>query len=787
MTPDEIWAVISSEGLWTPPKGGKTPEATLGAMMRRHSKGFSGSQASKIPVFEPVGDGRYRLLPGAEHLVLEEDSPVSSPEGRRYWAGGHQFAEDSKVPEFLRDRCWYIGWPRDSDNKAAVAAWRRISEIQPDDLFAIKGYGGRNDLRVYAVGKVEEIDANEGRLQWSPVEVPLFHGKAPGAPGGGTWFETLCEVTNPAVHRAVYGVGQEDMSWLQLDEDCRVRVEEIGGVPSIVINSVGRGHRRGVGTGRVLRGLLEHDIPIAAIGYHPQKRDFQALAPLPEENLIRSDPERAARAVFTAAGRIPGGNQGSRLRILVGDGARREDLAGLLNVLSRGVGPVPHRIPSSSIPRNLILFGPPGTGKTYRMREMRKSFTLAAPTASSPPVDVADRTWFEVVALALNELGRPAEALEVIAHPLVQAKYVERAPQTRLGPFVWAQLQTHTVQESTTVRYEKRTRPLIFDKTADGRWFLPEGLPAELRAVSEEYSRASDTTPDNQFFVTFHPSFTYEDFLEGIRPESDEDGGPVRYPLRAGIFKQACERAVQLTGFQRGLADFCSLSQGERKELLADAPPAVLFIDEINRGNVARIFGELITLIEVDKRLGADHELMVTLPGSRQRFGVPSNLWIIGTMNTADRSVVALDVALRRRFAFEEQPPRPELLDTIEVEGVNLGSLLRSINRRLLVLRDRDHLIGHAFFLPLANAPTLEGLRRVFRESVLPLLLEYFHDDLGRVGLVLGPAWVRRTAGSDVFARGFEHDYRADLAERPVWEISDVNALPAEAFRDIDG
>jgi hypothetical protein len=438
------------------------------------------------------------------------------------------------------------------------------------------------------------------------------------------------------------------------------------------------------------------------------------------------------------------------------------------------------------LPLNLILHGPPGTGKTYRMRAMRELFApaTARPTTTAQP-DVADLTWFEVIAIALHDLGRPAEAREVIAHPLVQAKYVERAPTTKLGPYVHATLRGHTVRASKTVHDERRTKPLVFDMTEDSKWFLPAGLPEELRF--DPAPSGEPGAPDNQFFVTFHPSFTYEDFVEGIRPESDEEGGPVRYPLRAGIFRQACERAVQLAGFDRGLAEFCTLPSDERKRLLADAQPAVLFIDEINRGNVARILGELITLIERDKRLGGDQELIVTLPGSRQRFGVPSNLWIIGTMNTADRSVVALDVALRRRFAFQECPPQPELLDDASVDGVNLGKLLRAINRRLLVLRDRDHLIGHASFLPLKDSPTLKNLQRVFGESVLPLLLEYFHDDLGRVGLVLGPQWVRRAPGSDVFAKGFEHDQRDDLAERPVWEVAKPEELPIEAFRAIHG
>lgn len=420
---------------------------------------------------------------------------------------------------------------------------------------------------------------------------------------------------------------------------------------------------------------------------------------------------------------------------------------------------------------------------------MREDFALKAEGAAPKAhPDVEDLTWFEVVALALHDLGKPSAVPELVRHPLVQAKYVERAPATKLSPFVWNVLQNHALRESTTVKYEGRSGTLAFDRLADGRWALPNGLPEDLQFVAE-IPVTSSAVAENQFFVTFHPSFTYEDFVEGIRPESPEAGeGPVRYPLRPGIFKHACERAVQLAGFSRGLSEFCQLPPAERSDVLRSAPPCVLFIDEINRGNVARILGELITLIEPDKRLGADQELVVTLPGSRQRFGVPSNLWLIGTMNTADRSVVALDTALRRRFAFRECPPNPKLLAGVSVEGVDLEKLLGAINRRLLTLRDRDHLIGHAFFMPLkatANGATLSALRSVFRESILPLLLEYFHDDLGRVGLVLGPAFVKRTPGADVFVKGFDHDHREDLAERAIWEVTDTDTLTLEAFLSI--
>lgn len=170
--------------------------------------------------------------------------------------------------------------------------------------------------------------------------------------------------------------------------------------------------------------------------------------------------------------------------------------------------------------------------------------------------------------------------------------------------------------------------------------------------------------------------------------------------------------------------------------------PRVLIIDEINRGNISRIFGELITLIEPSKRAGADEALEVVLPYSKQRFSVPDNIYLIGTMNTADRSLAGLDLALRRRFSFTEMPPRPELLDDVVVEDdegreVNIGAMLRVINQRIAVLLDRDHAIGHAYFMPLQDDPSLERLAAIFRNAILPLLQEYFFEDWQRIHWVL--------------------------------------------------
>lgn len=177
------------------------------------------------------------------------------------------------------------------------------------------------------------------------------------------------------------------------------------------------------------------------------------------------------------------------------------------------------------------------------------------------------------------------------------------------------------------------------------------------------------------------------------------------------------------------------LSQTSQSSALPDA--RVLVIDEINRGNISRIFGELITLIDPSKRAGASEALEVVLPYSKKPFSVPQNVYLIGTMNTADRSLTGMDVALRRRFVFKAMPPRPDLLRGVEVEGIAIDRLLTVMNQRIEALLDRDHCLGHAYFIPLQQTPTLTQLAEIFSNQVLPLLQEYFFDDWQRIRWVL--------------------------------------------------
>lgn len=214
--------------------------------------------------------------------------------------------------------------------------------------------------------------------------------------------------------------------------------------------------------------------------------------------------------------------------------------------------------------------------------------------------------------------------------------------------------------------------------------------------------------------VTFHQNFAYEDFIEGIRPDLDDgNSGQINYVRHEGIFKRIAERAKEKPDKQ-----------------------FVLIIDEINRGNIAKIFGELITLIEDSRRLGNTDETKVTLPYSQNSFGIPNNLYLIGTMNTADRSIQLLDAALRRRFDFVEMMPEPEHKDiSTDAEGVNCQEMLKVMNERITALLDRDHQIGHTYLL---YVETMEKLSDAFQNKIFPLLQEYFFDDWSKIQTVLG-------------------------------------------------
>ena len=268
---------------------------------------------------------------------------------------------------------------------------------------------------------------------------------------------------------------------------------------------------------------------------------------------------------------------------------------------------------------------------------------------------------------------------------------------------------------------------MIIDKKPDGVWYPVGDWKDECQEQTEliknwEIGPSKELLRQRYEFVTFHQAYSYEDFVEGIRPIQNEETGDVEYRVVPGIFKRICQKA-----------------KADPEQRYA------IFIDEINRGNIASIFGELITLIEPDKRVTygddgtVESGMTLTLPYSSEQFGVPANLDIYGAMNTADRSIALLDTALRRRFEFEELMPDTSVIEGSQGNGtikdgkggiIDLRTLLKTVNRRILFLLNRDMTIGHSYFI---NVRSFTDLKKVLLSRIIPLLQEYFYEDWHRI------------------------------------------------------
>lgn len=439
-------------------------------------------------------------------------------------------------------------------------------------------------------------------------------------------------------------------------------------------------------------------------------------------------------------------------------------------------------------PINLILYGPPGTGKTYELNKLTKKYSSSkTPSKEAWLLDeLREQTWFNVILGVLDDLGGEAKVPSILKHDYIQIKAKAVGRTKNISQTIFTELGEHARLDSETVKIntEYRRLPMVIDKKPNGVWILVENWEDECQEQTEliknwKIGPSKELLRQRYEFVTFHQAYSYEDFVEGIRPVQNEETGDVEYRVVPGIFKRICQKA-----------------KADPEQRYA------IFIDEINRGNIASIFGELITLIEPDKRVTygddgtVESGMTLTLPYSGEQFGVPTNLDIYAAMNTADRSIALLDTALRRRFEFEELMPNMEVINGSQGNGIiedeeggtiDLRKLLETINVRIRFLRNRDMTIGHSYFMKVSD---FEDLKEVLLSRIIPLLQEYFYEDWHKIQLVfrdvgasgekIKPQIICHASLKEKKILGFEHDDFEDSIE--YWVADEITP---EAIRKI--
>ncbi|WP_244943846.1 AAA family ATPase [Siminovitchia fortis] len=453
-----------------------------------------------------------------------------------------------------------------------------------------------------------------------------------------------------------------------------------------------------------------------------------------------------------------------------------------------------NKMMSQTTPKNIIMYGPPGTGKTYHT--IYKSLELLDPSIDKDLLDNPDRR--DEAAKLFNEYKEKNQIMFCTFHQSYSYEdFVEgyrfnpekEGFEVKDGLFKTLCHMAHPQTSERQTTYQFDEDQVNFFKMSLGNIYKSESEQiyhyciennvialgyggaidysncTEKSEIEEKFrAKYSNDTPFNIDAIERFKNWMRNDDIVIISSGNKKakaigriNGGyyynpntEIRYkhfrpvewlytdtelPVNAILKgKRFSQQSIYM--FYREDINVESL-----RNLLTDdsdnnkkTPHYVLIIDEINRGNISKIFGELITLIEPDKRLGSKNELTVTLPYSGDIFGIPSNLHILGTMNTADRSISLLDTALRRRFEFIEMMPDYSLLPT-DTDGVNIRQMLKALNERIEYLFDRDHVIGHALFL---SEEKIENYLKVMQSKVIPLLQEYFYDNWEQIELVLG-------------------------------------------------
>ena len=464
----------------------------------------------------------------------------------------------------------------------------------------------------------------------------------------------------------------------------------------------------------------------------------------------------------------------------------RKEVLDQLKTITITDEPMKNADKTPAVPLNQILFGAPGTGKTYRMKEMAVEIINGKKEK--------DRSR-EEINKEYEELIEAGQIVFTTFHQsLSYEDFIEGIKPETIDGNVTYEVKDGIFKQLCSQAIEQKPKNSDIEiYNFDKGW---NDLIAEVEQnfLSDSMLLLPILTQDKGVYVT---EITDNGNLK-IKPKNSRLD--IDYIVSYNRTKKLQEAFPDLSVVKNIDKEFRSVIGGsnstaywavlnfinnkikENNRIIPDYEELknhILIIDEINRGNVSAIFGELITLLEEDKRKGNPEHTEVILPYSGKKFSVPNNVYIIGTMNTADRSVEALDTALRRRFSFVEMQPDPEILS--EVEDVDLSKLLETINKRIEVLIDKDHQIGHSYFIGIQN---IDDLRRTFKDKIIPLLEEYFYGDFGKIGLVLGGAFIKLAENQVAFPKNFtyEEDF---LEDKKIYHITPSESWEEETFKSI--
>lgn len=388
-------------------------------------------------------------------------------------------------------------------------------------------------------------------------------------------------------------------------------------------------------------------------------------------------------------------------------------------------------INSIAKPLNQILYGPPGTGKTYHTIE-------AAVTAAEPTFVWTNRSELK------EKYGQLVTAKRIRFVTFHQSYGYEEFVEGLAASSIDGQISYEVKSGIFKDICEQASRGV--EQSNDPLEIAIEALKSELE---EGASLSLSTQRGKMFDIQYHGNTTFRAFPHETTHEDLGNGYPVSIDSIRKLYNGSDAKEFYNPSYVKAILKHLVKTYSLPTEPIVETKESknfVLVIDEINRGNISKIFGELITLIEESKRTGDNQteSIEVILPHSGQKFSVPRNLYIIGTMNTADRSLAMMDTALRRRFNFIEMMPKPELLEGVKVKGIDLQRLLEVLNQRIEILYDREHTLGHAFFMPVKalvdqdkEELAFSELQSVFQNKIIPLLEEYFFEDWSKIRLVL--------------------------------------------------